>query len=119
MRGKCLFTILAVWSSACALAESGDVLVKGFQSYGGSWHVEGGILFCGADAGAKLIFDSPPIGDGEVGVEVMLPGRRGGNAGLIVRTSDADVGADRFNGCEISLDASGTLRLGATARISS
>ncbi|MEI7948524.1 MAG: family 16 glycoside hydrolase, partial [bacterium] len=87
--------------------------VIGFTTYGGSWQTKDGVLSVSADAGAKLIADTPAFATGEVGVEMLLPEAGGGNAGLIVKVSEAGVGADRFNGYEISLDANRQmLRLG-------
>ena len=42
---------------------------------------------------------------GEVGVEVFLTDDRDGNAALIARVSESGVGADKFIGYEIALDA--------------
>jgi len=71
------------------------------------------VLFAGAGPGPKLIRDAPVFSEGEMGVDVLLPTAGGGNAGLIARVTAPGVGADRFNGYEISLDAqNGFLRLG-------
>jgi len=44
---------------------------------------------------------------------MFFPDRRAGNGGLLVKVSQPGVGADRFNGYEIALDASAqVLRLG-------
>ena len=87
--------------------------LKGFKSYGGDWGVQEGVLVAGAGAGPKLLHESVRVVSGEVGVEMWLADRREGNAGLIVNVSQADVGADAFNGYEVALDASTqTLRLG-------
>ena len=60
-------------------------------------------------AGAKLICNAPAFTTGEVGVQILFPGPSQGNAGLIVKTSDCGIGADRFNGYEIALDTEGRL----------
>jgi len=79
--------------------------VKGFRAYGGTWRVVDGVLHAPAGHGPKLVADEPPLSEGEVGVEVLLPGAARGNAGLIVKLSDPGEGADRFNGYEVALDA--------------
>ena len=99
---------------ACLAAGSlRAALVTDFTAYGGSWQVKEGVLSVSADAGAKLVADAPAFAAGAVGVELLLPEAGGGNAGLIVKVSEPGVGADRFNGYEISLDANRQmLRLG-------
>ncbi len=86
---------------------------KGFEAYGGSWKVEAGELCGAAGDGPKLTSDAPPLADGEVAVEIRFADRRPGNAGLIVRVTDPGIGADKFSGYEVSLDAAGQwVRLG-------
>ena len=85
----------------------------GFKACGGSWQVASGELRAAGGDGPKLVSDHVPFAVGEAGVEVLLPDRSGGNAGLIVRVGNAGVGADNFDGYEVSLDASAqVLRLG-------
>ena len=86
--------------------------IQGFRAYGGAWHVADGVLHAPAGPGPKLVADELALACGEVGVEVLLPDAAAGNAGLIVKLSDPGVGADRFNGYEVALDAAGYLRLG-------
>ena len=87
--------------------------VEGFQAFGGSWEVRRDEVWASAGPGPKLIYDSPKLAAGEVGVEVFLPDASDGNAGLIVRVSQPGVGADAFVGYEIALDAHNQmLRLG-------
>lgn len=87
--------------------------VRGFQAYGGQWRVEAGVLHAPAGPGPKLVAIEPPFARGEVGVEMLLADRAHGNAGLLVKLSDPGVGADRFNGYEVALDAAASrLRLG-------
>jgi hypothetical protein len=82
-----------------------------FTAFGGDWRVDGGELVGDGGDGPKLVGTAvPAFADGEVGVEVYLPSadRAGGgvrNAGLIVRVARPGVGADRFDGYEIGLDA--------------
>ncbi|HUT60551.1 MAG TPA: family 16 glycoside hydrolase [Phycisphaerae bacterium] len=86
--------------------------VKGFTVHGGRWAARQDELAAPGGAGPKLICDEPAFGVGEVGVEVFFPDRAAGNAGLIVKTSDCGVGADRFNGYEVALDPSGHVVVG-------
>jgi mono/diheme cytochrome c family protein len=93
--------------------DAGTTPVRGFRAYGGPWQVKDGLLYGGPGAGPKLVCEEAPLARGEVGVELLLPDKGGGNAGFIVKVSEAGEGADRFHGYEISLDASGQyLRLG-------
>ena len=87
--------------------------VEGFRAYGGAWTIRDGELSASGGDGPKLVSEHPAFADGEAGVEVLLPDRRSGNAGLIVKVSRPGVGADNFDGYEVSLDAAANiLRLG-------
>jgi hypothetical protein len=80
--------------------------VKGMAASEGEWKVSGdGVLEGSAGQGPKLIAEGQRVGNGEVGVDVFLPGSGSGNAGLVVRTNRAGPGADNFDGYEISIDA--------------
>jgi hypothetical protein len=76
------------------------VAPKGFTAYGGGWQVREGVLWAGAGDGPKLIANEPVVGTGEVGVEILLPDPKGGNAGLILKSSEPGVGADQFTAYE-------------------
>jgi hypothetical protein len=81
--------------------------IASFKSYGGSWRLGAdGALSVQATDGPKLVSDHAPFRDGSVGVEVKFDARDGVNAGLVVRTTDPGVGADRFIGYEVALNAS-------------
>lgn len=87
--------------------------VREFTAYGGRWTTVDGEVTGGPGPGPKLIWDGVVPATCEVGVELFLPDRSAGNAGLIVRVSQAGEGADAFSGYEISLYADGQyLRLG-------
>ena len=86
--------------------------LKGFTTFGGRWLAQSNGLWAAAGDGPKLIADTPAFAAGEVGVEVFLPEGKAGNAGLIVKVSEPGVGADKFVGYEIALDATGRLVLG-------
>jgi alpha-L-arabinofuranosidase len=87
--------------------------VKGFTAYGGNWQVHDGIVSVSNDPGPKLLADGLELANGEVGVDVFLPGKASGVAGLIVKVREPGVGADKFIGYEISLSSEPQfLRLG-------
>jgi hypothetical protein len=86
--------------------------LAGFTAFGGRWVPHGDELSADAGDGPKLIADAPLISTGEVGVEILLPGQKPGNAGLILKVNEAASGADKFTGYEVSLDTSGRLILG-------
>lgn len=77
--------------------------LAGWTTFGGTWRSEEGGVAVAASAGAKLVRQMPGFSDGTVEADVIFPRDRGENAGLLVRVTDAGVGADRFNGYEISL----------------
>lgn len=87
--------------------------VEGFHVYGGEWIPQAdGSLEATADDGPKLVAEKLQIADGEVSVDVKFSQAGEGNAGLIVKAGQAALGADRFVGYEISLQASGGVVLG-------
>lgn len=79
----------------------------GWTAYGGSWGPDGTACHVAADAGGKLVRDAPDFADGTVEADVKLTDSTGGNAGLLVRVQNPGVGADNFDGYEISLSVSG------------
>jgi len=108
---------LVLWTADSVCAQPAptdrDASAQPFSVYGGRWEVRGSELWVAAGAGPKLIYNDLKFTAGEVGVEVLLPGKRDGLAGLIVKVSRPGVGADRFDGYEIALDSAGqNLRLG-------
>jgi hypothetical protein len=78
--------------------------LKGFQAFGGSWVLRGEELDAAGGPGPTLVSDQAPLGRGAVGVEVFFADRTAGNAGLIVKTGRVGVGADNFDGYEVSLN---------------
>jgi alpha-L-arabinofuranosidase len=80
--------------------------IEGFTPYDGTWVVEGDTLRAAAGDGPKLIAERSSLRSGEVSVQVRFADNRAGLAGLIVKVSDPGVGADRFQGYEVSLDPS-------------
>lgn len=88
------------------------VPLKGFAAYGGRWLPKESALWADAGDGPKLVSEELTPENGEVGVEVLLPERKSGNAGLILRVAEPGVGADKFAGYEVALDSAGRLVLG-------
>jgi mono/diheme cytochrome c family protein len=86
--------------------------IEGFTAYGGQWAVRGVELWAARGDGPKLVCNGPALREGEVGVEVFLPGKQKGNAGLVLKLSEPGVGADHFIGYEVALDGAGHLVLG-------
>ncbi|HUU93693.1 MAG TPA: family 16 glycoside hydrolase, partial [Phycisphaerae bacterium] len=82
-------------------------------AHGGGWTVRDKAVWASGGPGPKLVARGTDFADGEAGVEVYFDGAEEGNAGLIVRVSEAGVGADKFIGYEIALDPrAGHLRIG-------
>lgn len=87
--------------------------LPGFQTFGGAWEIRDGELEGSGGDGPKLIAPEPTFLDGAAGVDVWLSDAAAGNAGLIVRVVRPGLGADNFDGYEISLDAAAqVVRLG-------
>lgn len=78
--------------------------LEGFEAYGGVWLPTEDGLLAEAGPGPKLLYQGEPFGDGVVGVEVRFMDAAEGNAGLILRVNRPGIGADRFDGYEVSLD---------------
>lgn len=79
--------------------------IVGFETLGGDWKVQDNVVTIDGTDGQKLIANEPKIDDGTVSTDIRFADRQGDNAGLIVRASNAAVGADAFTGYEISVDA--------------
>ena len=84
----------------------------GFTAYGGSWLPTNGVLQAASGSGPKLVYNGFNQSSGDVSVQLWFSSDAGGNAGLILQVSQAGVGADVFNGYEISLAPAGYLVLG-------
>ena len=87
--------------------------LAGFKVYDGVWTPteDDGVQGAGSE-GSKIVLDGPALSAGEISVEVMLTDAGGGNGGLIFKVSDPGIGADAFNGYEISLQRPGQLVVG-------
>src|SRR5207302_3628570 len=77
--------------------------IKNFRAHGGRWIVSDGIVSIDRGPGPKLVANDTELATGEVGVEIFLPGKIRGVAGLIVKVQDPGTGPDRFIGYDISL----------------
>lgn len=77
---------------------------RGWSTLGGDWESSGRAIKVAPNQGAKLVSELPPFRDGSVSVDLTFARNSGGNAGLLLRVSDAKIGADAFNGYEVSLD---------------
>jgi alpha-L-arabinofuranosidase len=77
---------------------------EGWSAFGGNWRLTGQTVSVDAMAGAKLVRRGPDFTDGLVETDVRVT-ERGDNAGLIVRVRNAGVGADNFDGYEVSIRA--------------
>lgn len=81
-----------------AKAEAGE-----WQAFGGAWHVEHGTIYNRLDErGAKLLTGSEKWTDYALTTDLMPVGVDG-DVGVLVRTRDADVGTDSYNGYYIGL----------------
>ncbi|MDB5325354.1 MAG: putative alpha-L-arabinofuranosidase [Phycisphaerales bacterium] len=77
----------------------------GFRVLGGAWRAGAGVLSVDGADGDKCISDAAPLADGTVAVQMKFDDRNGENAGLVLRVSRPQKGADAFAGDEISVDA--------------
>lgn len=91
------------------------MLFDGFKHYGGNWEGGGNLVLVERDGGAKIVYDETSFSDGSIEVDMRFSENRE-IAGLIVRVENAGMGADNFDGYEISLNArSGKIILGKHA----
>lgn len=73
--------------------------------YGGEWSVRDGICSVKADGGAKILWNDSTSSDVTIECDIRLDDDKGENAGLIVRMNQSHIGADAFNGYEVSISA--------------
>lgn len=85
--------------------------VRDFSVYDGHWQLKDGEVLAPAGPGPKLASSLHAFGDGAAGVEVHFSEQKAGNAGLIVRLDKPGVGADNFDGYEVSLDTGANVAL--------
>lgn len=81
-------------------------LPTGWSRYGGDWQRQGdGTWLVQPSQGAKILWDTQPVGRGEVSVEMQMTPGRSQIGGLLLCVSDPNVGADNWYGYEVSLNA--------------
>jgi hypothetical protein len=83
-----------------------------FTNHGGTWLATNGILTSANGPGPKLIYNEFKQSNGNVSLELRFAASEGGNAGIIFQVSQPGVGADIFDGYEISLSPGGYLEFG-------
>jgi hypothetical protein len=87
--------------------------LRQFHVYGGQWSPAGEALAVAAARGAKIVARDVVLGDGRVEVDIRMPRKQDGFAGLILKVREAAAGADAFLGYEVALNpARQVLRLG-------
>lgn len=75
----------------------------GWQVYGGNWVPDGAGVHVSSGPGFKLMLDEAIVGDQEIEADVAIANDFGFNAGFLVKSSSLGVGADEFDGYEISI----------------
>jgi len=80
--------------------------IAGWIAYGGDWRVEADSVVVKAGSGPKLVCDAPDFDNGSIEAGIRFSSASGENAGILVRVRNAAVGADTFDGYEISLSPS-------------
>lgn len=77
----------------------------GWRSFGARFYPDGDGIHIRAGSGPKLVREMPDLADGTIEASIALSNDLGENAGLLVRVAYPGVGADSFDGYEISLSA--------------
>jgi len=86
--------------------------LAGFTAYGGVWSATNGTLFSANGSGPKQIYNGFEQSSGDVTVQLQFSANEGGDAGIIFQVTQAGVGADIFDGYEVSLAPAGYVVLG-------
>ena len=88
-------------------ASSGGI--QNFLAIDGKWSLDEGIVHVNGYDGAKLVYQPVDLQDGTIEVEFKFDqyGNNDDNAGILVRLTDPNPGADSFNGYEIALTSEG------------
>lgn len=83
----------------------------GWSTYGGTWSVSGGVYSqAGASSGPKALVGSTGWTDVTVTTDLRLDST--GQAGVLLRTTAPDVGADNHNGYYVGIETTGNLFIG-------
>lgn len=78
---------------------------KGWRNFGACYYPDGDGIHIRGGSGPKLVREMPDMADGTVEASLVLSNDMGENAGLLVRVAYPGVGADSFDGYEVSLSA--------------
>lgn len=81
--------------------------ITGFTEYGGNWLLTNNVLFSANSPGPKLISSTVNQSSGDLKVQMRFASNEGGDAGFIFQVTQPGIGADVFNGYEVSLSPSG------------
>lgn len=77
--------------------------LRGWKTYGGSWQQRNGMVINASDErGAKVIAGNPIWGDYQLDTDLRLMGR-GGDAGVILRVNNPEIGVDAYRGYYVGL----------------
>ena len=89
-------------------------LPTGWSRFDGNWRAGSeGTLHVAQNTGAKLLWDTHPVHNGQVKVEMKMTPGKAAIGGLLLRVSEPKIGADNWYGYEVSLDIpSKTVMLG-------
>src|SRR3569833_1292322 len=81
--------------------------IAGFTEYAGNWLLTNQILFSAGGPGPKLISSTVNQSSGDLKTQIRFTSNLGGDAGLIFQVTHPAIGADTFNGYEVSLSPGG------------
>ena len=81
--------------------------IAGFAEYGGSWRLVNNVLFSTSHPGARLLNNTVNQSGGDLQVQMRFTSKEDGDAGFVFQVTRPGMGADAFNGYEVSLSPSG------------
>jgi len=81
--------------------------IAGFTEYAGNWLLTNQILFSAGGPGPKLISSTVNQSSGDLKTQIRFTSNQGGDAGFIFQVTQPAIGADTFNGYEVSLSPGG------------
>jgi len=109
-----VFFVHRRWWQAPRFPQSGNLEMRDdWQPFGGAWQFLNGAMLNNSDErGAKLMNGNPSVSNYMIEADVQLLGQYG-DAGLIIRANNEEVGVDAYNGYYAGLrDLDNTLILG-------
>ncbi|WP_446743558.1 family 16 glycoside hydrolase [Silvibacterium acidisoli] len=78
--------------------------LRGWKTYGGSWQQRNGMVINASDErGAKVVAGNSKWGDYQIDTDMRLMGRVG-DAGVILRVSNPEIGVDAYRGYYVGLN---------------